>query len=37
MPLRATSDFLVVDRENPKDNYEEFFFGEPYLLEEPAL
>jgi ureidoglycolate lyase len=37
MPLQATSDFLVVDRENPKDNYEEFFFGEPYLLEEPAL
>ncbi|TDK39111.1 ureidoglycolate lyase [Rhizobium deserti] len=37
MALQATSDFLVIDRENPQDNYEEFFFPEPYLLEEPRL
>ena len=37
MALHATSDFLVVDRENPKDNYAEFFFDKPYIIDEPAL
>lgn len=35
MAIGAVSDFLVVDREGPGNNLEEFFFAEPYLIEEP--
>nr|WP_316655348.1 ureidoglycolate lyase [uncultured Gellertiella sp.] len=35
MSLGAVSDFLVVDRQGPGSNLEEFFFGTPYLIEEP--
>ncbi|MFB9947805.1 ureidoglycolate lyase [Rhizobium puerariae] len=37
MALGAVSDFLVVDRENPPENYEEFFFDTPYIVSEPSL
>jgi ureidoglycolate lyase len=37
MSLDETSDFLVVDREGPGNNLEEYFFDEPYLIQEPLL
>jgi ureidoglycolate lyase len=37
MALGAVSDFLVVDRENPGGNLQEFFFETPYLVAEPSL
>ncbi len=35
MALDEISDFLVVDREGPGNNLEEFFFDTPYVIEEP--
>jgi ureidoglycolate lyase len=35
MALDGISDFLVVDRDDPAANYEEFFFDTPYLIAEP--
>src|SRR3546814_11847910 len=38
-PLMATgaiSDFLVVDRDRPETNLEEFTFETPYLIAEPS-
>ncbi|SMF75165.1 ureidoglycolate lyase [Xaviernesmea oryzae] len=35
MALGAVSDFLVVDRDNPPENYEEFFFEKTYFIAEP--
>ena len=35
MALDAVSDFLVVDREGPGNNLEEFFYDSPYTIEEP--
>lgn len=35
MSLNETSDFLVVDREGPGHNLEEFVFDTPYLIQEP--
>jgi ureidoglycolate lyase len=37
MSLGAVSDFLVVDRDGPGNNLEEFFFDTPFLISEPAL
>ena len=37
MSLNETSDFLVVDREGPGNNLQEYFFDEPYLIQEPEL
>jgi ureidoglycolate lyase len=37
MSLDAVSDFLVVDRDGPGNNLEEFFFDSPYIISEPAL
>ncbi|MGE7367946.1 ureidoglycolate lyase [Neorhizobium sp. NPDC001467] len=37
MALGQTSDFLVVDRDNPQDNLVEFFFETPYMIEDPHL
>ncbi len=37
MSLGAVSDFLVVDRDGPGNNLEEFFFDTPYIISEPAL
>lgn len=37
MALGEISDFLVADRDGPGNNLEEFFFEEPYRIEEPAL
>ena len=37
MSLNETSDFLVVDREGPGNNLEEYVFDEPYLIQEPLL
>lgn len=36
MPLGQASDFLVVDREGPGNNLEEFFFETPFIIKEPA-
>ncbi|WP_117193525.1 ureidoglycolate lyase [Rhizobium terrae] len=36
MAIGAVSDFLVVDRDNPPENYEEFFFENPFLVAEPS-
>jgi ureidoglycolate lyase len=35
MVLDAVSDFLVVDRDRPETNLEEFVFDTPYLISEP--
>lgn len=35
MALGTVSDFLVVDRDDPAANYEEYFFETPYLIAEP--
>jgi ureidoglycolate lyase len=37
MSLGAVSDFLVVDRDGPGNNLEEFFFDTPFIISEPAL
>ncbi|EJZ19813.1 ureidoglycolate hydrolase [Rhizobium sp. Pop5] len=37
MTLGQASDFLVVDREGPDNNLEEFFFEIPFIIKEPAL
>ena len=31
-PLDGTTDFVIVDREGPGDNLEEYFFKVPYLI-----
>ena len=36
MSLDAVSDFLVVDRSGPGNNLEEYFYPEPFIIEEPA-
>jgi ureidoglycolate lyase len=36
MSLGAVSDFLVVDRDGPGNNLEEFFFDTPFIISEPA-
>lgn len=35
MVLDAVSDFLVVDRDRPETNLEEFVFDTPYIISEP--
>ncbi len=35
MAIGSTSDFLVVDRDGPGNNLEEFFFDQPYFISEP--
>jgi ureidoglycolate lyase len=35
MALGEVSDFLVVDRAGPGNNLEEFFYPEPFVIEEP--
>ncbi|MCF6367519.1 ureidoglycolate lyase [Rhizobium halophilum] len=37
MALGDVSDFLVVDRDRPETNLEEFAYETPYLIEEPRL
>ncbi|WP_028747024.1 ureidoglycolate lyase [Rhizobium mesoamericanum] len=37
MVLSAVSDFLVVDRDGPGINLEEYFFETPYIISEPSL
>jgi ureidoglycolate lyase len=37
MSLEAISDFLVVDRDGPGNNLEEFFFDDPYIIGAPSL
>ncbi|KQV64594.1 ureidoglycolate lyase [Rhizobium sp. Root1220] len=37
MSLGAVSDFVVVDRDGPGNNLEEFFFETPFTIREPAL
>lgn len=37
MAIGSTSDFLVVDRDGPGNNLEEFFFVQPYFIAEPKL
>ncbi|MGO7394712.1 ureidoglycolate lyase [Rhizobium ruizarguesonis] len=34
--LEQASDFLVVDRDGPGNNLEEYFFETPYIIKEPA-
>ncbi|MGV1870053.1 ureidoglycolate lyase [Agrobacterium rosae] len=36
MAIGSTSDFLVVDRDGPGNNLEEFFFDQPYFISEPT-
>lgn len=36
MALGQASDFLVVDRDGPGNNLEEFFFETPFIIKEPA-
>ncbi|MCB5201203.1 ureidoglycolate lyase [Neorhizobium sp. T786] len=35
MVLDAPSDFLVIDRDKPENNLEEFHFDSPYIIAEP--
>jgi ureidoglycolate lyase len=35
MTTGAASDFLVVDRDGPGNNLEEFFFDQPFFISEP--
>ncbi len=35
MVVGAPSDFLVVDRDRPEDNLEEFSYDTPYMIREP--
>ncbi|MFD1746061.1 ureidoglycolate lyase [Rhizobium helianthi] len=37
MTIGEPSDFLVVDRDGPGNNLEEFFFSQPYSISEPSL
>ncbi len=37
MALGEPSDFLVVDRDGPGNNLEEFFFDSPFIIREPEL
>ncbi|SCX14090.1 Ureidoglycolate hydrolase [Agrobacterium sp. DSM 25558] len=36
MAIGSTSDFLVVDRDGPGNNLEEFFFDHSYVISEPT-
>ncbi|WP_421359406.1 ureidoglycolate lyase [Agrobacterium rosae] len=36
MAIGSTSDFLVVDRDGPGNNLEEFFLDQPYVISEPT-
>ncbi|WP_170268439.1 ureidoglycolate lyase [Rhizobium laguerreae] len=36
MALGQAADFLVVDRDGPGNNLEEYFFETPYIIKEPA-
>ncbi|MDK1490034.1 ureidoglycolate lyase [Sinorhizobium sp. 7-81] len=35
MSVGAASDFIVVDREGPGNNLEEFFYDEPFVIPDP--
>ncbi len=37
MSLGSVSDFLVVDRDGPGNNLEEYFFEMPFIISEPSL
>lgn len=37
MTIDAVSDFLVVDRDGPGNNLEEFFFDEPFIITAPSI
>jgi len=37
MALEEQSDFLVVDRDGPGNNLEEYFFETPYIIGAPTL
>ncbi len=37
MSLSFVSDFLVVDREGPGNNLEEYFFETPFVIREPSV
>lgn len=37
MAIGAPSDFLVVDRDRPENNLEEFTFDTPYSIAEPSI
>jgi ureidoglycolate lyase len=37
MTLAEASDFLVVDRDGPGNNLEEFFFDQPFLIHQPSV
>lgn len=37
MTIGTVSDFLVVDRDGPDNNLEEFFYPQPYSISEPSL
>ena len=37
MAIGEVSDFLVVDRDGPGNNLEEFFFETPFMIREPNL
>jgi ureidoglycolate lyase len=37
MAIGEVSDFLVVDRDGPGNNLEEFFFETPFLIREPQI
>jgi len=37
MSLGAVSDFIVVDREGPGNNLEEYTFETPFIISEPSL
>lgn len=37
MTVDATCDFLVVDRDGPGNNLEEYFFEQPFFIAEPNL
>lgn len=36
MAIGEPSDFLVVDRDRPENNLEEFFYDTPYIISEPT-
>lgn len=37
MTIDEVSDFLVVDRDGPGNNLEEFFYEEPFIISQPIL
>lgn len=37
MAIGESSDFLVVDRDGPGNNLEEFFFDEPFIISAPMI